>query len=64
MFKYLQQTWTNIFNFWYRQSPINLILLTLTTLQYVVEQRTSLGFPLATWHIIIIVIIIVIIQLD
>ena len=27
--------------------PINMLLLTITILQYVVKQRTSLGFPLA-----------------
>ena len=50
IFKYLQQTWANINNFWYRsrESSINLLLLTLTVLQYVVKQRTSLGLPLAT----------------
>jgi len=47
IFKYLQQSWTNINNFWYRESPINMLLLTITILQYVVKQRTSLGFPLA-----------------
>ena len=47
IFKYLEQSWTNINNFWYRESPINMLLLTITTLQYVVKQRTSLGFPLA-----------------
>jgi len=48
IFNYLQQSWTNINNFWYRESPINMLLLMLTILQYVVKQRTSLGFPLAT----------------
>ena len=47
IFKYLQQSWTNINNFWYRESPIDMLLLTITILQYVVKQRTSLGFPLA-----------------
>ena len=48
IFKYLQQTWTNINNFWYRESSINMLRLMPTILQYVVKQRTSLGFPLAT----------------
>jgi len=48
IFKYLQPSWTNINNFWYRESWINMLLFVLTILQYVVKQRTSLGFPLAT----------------
>ena len=48
IFKYLQQSWTNINNFWHRESSINMLLLMLTILQYLVKQRTSLGFPLAT----------------
>jgi len=40
IFKYLQQTWTNINNFWYRESSINMLLLMLAILQYVVKQRT------------------------
>jgi len=48
MFKYIQQTWTNINYFWYRELPMNFLLITFTLLQYDVELRTSLGFPLAT----------------
>jgi len=48
IFKYLQQSWTDINKFWYRESSINMLLLTFTILQYVVKQRTSLGFSLAT----------------
>ena len=48
IFKYLQQSWTNINNFWYRESSVNMLRLMPTIWQYVVKQRTSLGFPLAT----------------
>ena len=44
MFNYLQQILTNINTFWYREWSFNLLTLTLTILQYVVQQRTSLGF--------------------